>query len=355
MKKHLVIALFLFIYSSSNAQTFEAKVDSLISVTFKDKTSPGGAFLIAKNGKPVYRKSFGKANLELGVDLNNESIFQLGSITKQFTAISILMLAEQGKISLDAPVKRYIPDYPNGENITVHHLLTHTSGIKDFTKMKNLQQIAQKDLKPKEVIDFFKNETPDFLPGEKFEYNNSGYVILGYLIELTSGETYENYIQKHIFEKLGMKNSRYASDRSLIKNRAYGYQLKNNVYVNKSVISFNIPYASGSLMSTTGDMLIWQNALKNNLLLQPATAKKAFTKYSLNNGEHLSYGYGWHIKTINEIESREHGGSIFGFKSMAVYIPTEDIYVIALTNCDCNSPTELARYLAKVALSYFKN
>ncbi|RZL13842.1 MAG: class A beta-lactamase-related serine hydrolase, partial [Pedobacter sp.] len=181
MRKYLVFALFLFINTFSNAQTFEAKIDSLISSVFKDKNGPGGTFLIAKNGKPVYQKSFGKANVELGIDLNNESIFQLGSITKQFTAVAILTLAEQGKLNLQSPIKNYIPDYPNGENITVHHLLTHTSGIKDFTKMKTLSAIAQKDLKPNEVIDFFKNETPDFLPGEKFEYNNSGYIILGYL------------------------------------------------------------------------------------------------------------------------------------------------------------------------------
>ncbi|RZK52701.1 MAG: class A beta-lactamase-related serine hydrolase, partial [Pedobacter sp.] len=281
MRKYLVFALFLSINTFSNAQTFEAKVDSLISSVFKDETGPGGTFLIAKDGKPVYQKSFAKANVELDVNLNNESIFQLGSITKQFTAIAILMLAEQGKLNLRAPIKNYIPDYPNGENITVHHLLTHTSGIKDFTKMKTLPQIAQKDLEPKDVINFFKNETADFLPGEKFEYNNSGYVVLGYLIELTSQETYENYIKKHIFDKLGMKNSRYASDRSIIKNRAYGYQQKNNIYFNKSVISFNIPYASGSLMSTVGDMLIWQNALTDNLLLKASTIQKAFTSYKL--------------------------------------------------------------------------
>ncbi|RYF20982.1 MAG: class A beta-lactamase-related serine hydrolase [Flavobacteriales bacterium] len=353
MKKFIGFALLLLLNSVVFAQRFEQKIDSLISTVVKDKNWPGTVFLIAKNGKPIYEKAFGKANLELDVDLNTKSVFQLGSMTKQFTAIAILMLAEQGKINLQAPIKTYIADYPNGENITVHHLLTHTSGIKDFTKMKNLSAIAQQDLEPKEVIDFFKNETPDFMPGEKFEYNNSGYVILGYLIEKLASENYESFINKNIFEKIGMYNSFYASDRKLIKNRAYGYQQKNGAYVNKSKISFTIPFASGALMSTVGDMLLWQNALNSHLLLTESTSKKAFTTYKLNNGEQFTYGYGWHLKNLNGLVSREHGGSVFGFKTMGVYIPSEDIYVIGLSNCDCNSPTQLTRDIATFTIKHF--
>lgn len=353
MKRYICATLLLFVNCVVYCQTFEQKIDSLITTVLKDKNGPGGTFLIAKNGKPIYKKNFGKANIELDVDLNNESIFQLGSITKQFTAIAILMLAEQGKLNLQVPLKTYIPDYPNGENITIHQLLTHTSGIKDFTKMKTLSSIAQKDLAPKELIDFFKNENPDFMPGEKFEYNNSGFVILGYLIELVSGETYENFIKAKIFDKIGMKNSGYANDRNVIKNRAYGYQQKNGEYVNKTKISFNIPFASGALMSTVGDMLLWQNALNSHLLITEATSKKAFTSYQITNGESINYGYGWHIKAIDGRESRDHGGSIFGFKTMAVYIPSLNIYVIGLTNCDCNSPTQITRDIATIASKYF--
>lgn len=122
-------------------------------------------------------------------------------MTKQFTAIAVLMLEEQGKLNVTDPVSKYIPDYPAGDNITIHHLLTHTSGIKDFTKMKTLSEIAQKEMTAQMMVDFFKNEAPDFSPGEKFVYNNSGYVLLGYLIELTSGETYEDFIKKTFLKK----------------------------------------------------------------------------------------------------------------------------------------------------------
>jgi CubicO group peptidase (beta-lactamase class C family) len=275
-------------------------------------------------------------------------------MTKQFTAIAILMLEEQGKLKVSDPISKYIPSYPNGNNITIHHLLTHTSGIKDFTKMKTIADIAQKEMTPEEMVNFFKNEPVDFAPGQKFDYNNSGYVVLGYIIELTSGETYEDFIRKNIFDKIGMTNSYYATDRKIIKNRAYGYHKKSYGYVNKTVINFSVPFASGSLMSTLDDMLKWQNALNKNLLLNSKNEMKAFTKYKLNDGKEIEYGYGWHLKSINGTATREHGGSVFGFKSMAVYIPSEDIYVLGFSNCDCNSPTQLVKDIAKLSLENLK-
>ena len=348
-----IFSLFTLIaitFNISKAQNFESKVDSLLTHIFQDKDGPGGVFMVSKNGKSIYKKAFGNANIELGVKMESENVFQLGSMTKQFTAVAILMLTEQGKINLQAPISTYIPDYPIGNKISIHQLLTHTSGIKDFTKMKSLNQIAQQKLSPKQMVDFFKNEPTDFNPGEKFEYNNSGYVILGYIIELVSGDTYENYINKNIFEKIGMTHSRYASDVTIIKNRAYGYQQKTTGYVNKTAISFSIPFSSGALMSTVDDMLLWQNALNKEVLLKPETIKKAFTKYKLNNGEPFNYGYGWHLKDIDGIATREHGGSIFGFKTMGVYIPDQDIYVLGLSNCDCNSPTQVVKDIAGLAL-----
>lgn len=356
MKSYLKITFLLIVILSTKtfAQTFEAKIDSLIQTEFNEKYGPGGAFMIAKDGKPIYQKAFGKANVELDVDLTPKSVFQIGSMTKQFTAVAVLILEEQGKLKVNDPIAKYIADYPAGEKITVHHLLTHTSGIKDFTKMKTLREIAQKEMTPKMMVDFFKNEPVDFAPGEKFDYNNSGYVVLGYLIELVSGETYEDFIKKYIFEKAGMSQSYYASDRQVISNRAYGYHKKEYGFVNKTVINFSVPFSSGSLMSSLADMLKWQNALNQNLLLNAESTKKAFSKYKLNNGEEFTYGYGWHIKELNGTPSREHGGSVFGFKSMGVYIPSEDIYVVGFSNCDCHSPTQITRDVANLALKKYK-
>lgn len=350
-----IYALFLFAFicnlsSAISAQTLEKQIDSLILTEFKAEQGPGGVFMVARKGKSIYRKAFGKANLELNVDLSPENVFQLGSLTKQFTAIAVLLLDEQGKLNVNDPVSKYIPDYPSGDKITIHHLLTHTSGIKDFTKMKSLREIADKDMSPRMMVDFFKNEPVDFQPGEKFEYNNSGYVLLGHIIELVSAEKYEDFITNRIFKKAGMTHSYYASDRQIINNRASGYQKKENGIVNKTIINFSVPFSSGSLMSTVDDLLKWQNALNQNLLLNAESTKKAFQKYKLNNGEEFSYGYGWHLREINGVPTREHGGSIFGFKTMGVFIPNEDIYVIGLTNCDCHSPTRITKDIAALVL-----
>ncbi|MFD2287854.1 serine hydrolase [Pedobacter petrophilus] len=357
-KDHIrtLLILSLIICSSFNnlfAQNLETKIDSAIKTVFNDPTGPGVVFMVAKKGKIIYQKAFGKANLELDANLHTDNVFELGSMTKQFTAVAVLMLEEQGKLNVNDPVSKYIPDYPSGDKITIHHLLTHTSGIKDFTKMKSLSDISQKDMTPKMMVDYFKNEPLDFAPGEKFEYDNSGYVLLGYIIELVSGETYEDFITGHIFKKVGMDQSLYASDRKVIRKRAYGYHKKSYGYVNKTVISFSVPFSSGSLMSTMGDMLKWQNALNHNVLLNGAETKKAFSKYQLNDGKEFTYGYGWHIKDINGTPTREHGGSIFGFKTMGVYIPEEDIYVLGLSNCDCNSPTKVTGDIAALTLKMF--
>lgn len=338
----------------TNAQGLEAKVDSMIKTVFKDPAGPGGVFMIAKNGKPVYLKGFGMANLETESEMHTGNVFQLGSMTKQFTAVAIMMLQEQGKLSTEDTISKYIPDFPNGSAISIHHLLTHTSGIKDFTKMKTIKDIAQKEMSPAMLLDFFKNEPVEFSPGEKFEYNNSGYVILGHIIEVVSGQTYEDFVTEHLFRKIGMEQSGYASDRKIIKNRAYGYHKKETGYVNKTAIHFSVPYASGALMATAEDMLKWQNTLKQYKVLSESTMKKVFSRNRLNNGEEFTYGYGWHIRELAGFTSYEHGGSVFGFKTMGVYIPEKDLYVLGLSNCDCNSPTQLTLDIAKEALAPFK-
>ncbi len=349
----LVFPLVFALSFAVKAQSLSKRIDQIVLTEIKNKTGPGGVFMVAKDGKVIYQNSFGKANLELNIDLDTGYIFQIGSMTKQFTAIAILILEEQGKLSIKDPVSKYIPDFPNGNDITIHHLLTHTSGIKDFTKMKSIKDIAQKEMTPKMMVDFFKDEPVDFKPGEKFEYNNSGYVLLGYIIELVSGESYENFITKNIFQKLGMSHSYYATDRPIIHKRASGYHKKENGYVNKTIISYTVPYSSGALMSTLGDMLKWQIGINKNLLLKEEISNKAFTKYRLNNGEIINYGYGWHLRDIKGISTREHGGSIFGFKSMAVYVPEKDLYIIGLTNCDCNSPTKITQDIAKLVLESY--
>ena len=350
--KHLLILITVFSLNSQSAifaQNFESKMDSILQEKYHPN-APGATFLISKNGNIVYKKAFGLSNLELNLPMHTENVFEIASMTKQFTAVSILMLVEKGKLNLDDEITKFIPDYPtNGHKITVHHLLTHTSGIKNFTRVKGLNAISTQDLAPLELINFFKNEPMDFLPGEKFKYNNSGYIILGYIIEKVTGQPYANFVEEQILKKIGMTSSHYGSHREVIKNRASGYHNKNG-YVNRRQVSYSFAYSTGALMSTVNDMFTWQEAIKMNLLISKTTTNKAFTNYTLNNGERIDYGYGWHLKDKNGISTREHGGHFFGFKSMGVYLPDYDIYVVGLNNCDCNSPTKITRKIAELAM-----
>lgn len=351
MKKILSLLLVcLVLTSTSFAQSLEKKIDNILSQQF-DKNETGISVLVAKKGNVVYRKAFGKANLELDVAMSPKNVFEVGSITKQFTAVAILMLEEEGKLNLQDDITKFLPDYPTkGQKITVHHLLTHTSGIKSYTSMQKFGEVATKDEEPLKFIDFFKNEPMDFNSGEKYLYNNSGYFILGYIVEKVSGMSYPKFLEENIFKKLNMDNSYYGSHRKLIKNRASGYQKRGEDYLNAQYISLTLPYAAGSIMSNVDDMLKWQKAISNNSLVKKETIQKAFTNYTLNNGEKINYGYGWSLNELNGEPTIEHGGAIPGYLSMGVYIPKEDVYVIAFSNCGCKRPTNLALEIAALTM-----
>jgi CubicO group peptidase (beta-lactamase class C family) len=350
LKTAIVFLLIIAATGNTVAQNFEKQIDEMLEAQYKPDI-PGATALIAKDGKVIYRKAFGLANLELNVPMKPESVFEIGSITKQFTAVSILMLIEQNKLSLDDEITAFIPDYPtNGKSITVHHLLNHTSGIKSYTDMAIFRESARTDMTPTELIDVFKNEPMDFDPGEEWQYNNSGYILLGYIIEKVSGDSYADFIQENIFDKLGMQHSYYGSQSAVIPNRASGYQPSENGYKNADYLSLTLPYAAGSIMSTVDDLLIWNQAIHNNTLISKESKEMAFTNHPLNNGKATNYGYGWQPNELNGTPSIEHGGGIFGYNTMGVYVPSENVYVAVFTNANGNSPTALAVKMAALAI-----
>ena len=341
--------LCFFSLGTSEAQNLSSQVDEYL-LSHSQPDAPGASILIAKDGKAIYKKAVGMANLELDVPLSTDHVFEIGSITKQFTAVSILMLEEQGKLKVEDDITKYIPDYPtHGKTITIHHLLNHTSGIKSYTSMESFRKHARTDMTPTELIDVFKNEPMDFEPGEKFLYNNSGYILLGHIIELISGQSYADFIQDNIFTKLGMKNSYYGSMKKIIKNRASGYQDRNG-FVNADYLSLTLPYAAGSIMSTVDDLLIWQNAISANKLIKRSSLEKAINGSSLNNGEKIPYGYGWIKGSVNGSDTYEHSGGIFGYVTNGIFLPKENMYVIGLSNCDCSNVGEITTKIAAMAI-----
>ncbi len=344
------VLVFTLFSLNLHAQDLTQQFDAIVSKYYQPDT-PGATILVAKDGKTIYRKAVGKSNLELDVDMLPENVFMLASITKQFTAVSILMLEEQSKLSLDDPITKFIPDYPTlGKTITIRNLLNHTSGIKSYTGIGNLVEVARTDMSLDELIDYFKNEPMDFDPGEEFRYNNSGYVLLGKIIEVISKDTYENFIEKNIFERLGMENSSYGNNRELIKNRVEGYEQNENGYVNASYLSMSIAHAAGALTSTIDDMLKWQNALATNKMIKATSLDKAINGSELNNGEHIGYGFGLGEMNLKGSKGYTHSGGIFGTSTNGIYLIDEDVYVIGLSNCSCNDIGAVTRNLAAVAI-----
>lgn len=324
--------------------------DSLLNKLFKPG-NPGGAAIVSRSGVVIYKKAFGIADMELNVPMQTEMVFRIGSITKQFTAIAILQLAELGKLSLQDDIKKFIPDYPtHGKTITVEHLLTHTSGIKSYTSMESFSELVRRDMKPEELIDTFKNQPMDFEPGEKWSYNNSGYFLLGFIIEKISGKSYEQYIKENLFTPAGMNNSAYDHPNQIIKNRVKGYQKSDQGFENAAYMSMTLPYSAGSLISTVDDLAKWNRAVNSYKLVSKKWIDKAHTDFKLNNGKSTRFGYGWLITELQGSRSIDHGGAINGFLSEALYLPGEDVYIAILSNCTCNSPEQALIKMAALTI-----
>ena len=331
-----------------------AQYQKLLEENF-DPEGPGAAILVAKQGKIVYKGAIGKADIENDIDMQPDHVFRIGSITKQFTAVAILMLMEQGKLQLDDDLTKFLPDYPtNGKTITINHLLTHTSGIQSLTDMPGFfEAYGRKGGTTTELVDYFKNQPLNFEPGEQYRYNNSGYFLLGVIIEKLSGMSYADFIQKNIYDKVGMQQSYYGGHSAIIPKRASGYQKEDNQYINAEFLDMSIPYAAGSLLSTVEDWYKWNQALQAGQLIKKENLQKAFTPNKLNNGEATLYGYGWIIDTLFGSTVIEHGGGIHGFLTQGHYMPEEEVYVAIFSNCNCQPPTMLAMKVAAMEIGKY--
>lgn len=335
--------------SASNSDLVKA-IDEILTQTYKPN-EPGAAVIVVKDGKVVFRKGYGLANIELGVPVEPDMVFRLGSITKQFTAVAILMLAEQGKLSLEDDITKFFPDYPSkGNKITIEHLLTHTSGIKNYTSLPEWLALWRKEMTVKEIIDLFKDQPMDFAPGERWSYSNSGYILLGAIIEKASGQSYQDFIEKNIFATLGMKHSYYDNTARLIPRRVSGYTKTAEGYRNAAYLSMSQPFAAGSLMSSVDDLALWDAALYTENLVKQESLKRAWTSGLLNNGKPTHYGYGWQMSSYEGRALVEHSGGINGFATDAIRVPDDRVFVAILTNRDWMSPGWVAFKVAAIAI-----
>ena len=333
--KHLsgmITMQILSIPTTETAQEVESKVDEYIGAYLKMRQF-SGSILIARDGEILLKKGYGMANYEHDVPNTPETKFRLGSITKQFTSTAIMQLQEKGLLNVNDPIKKYITDYPNGEKITIRHLLTHTSGIPSFTSFPDYRETMMLLSPVEKTIERFKDKPLEFTPGEKYKYSNSGYILLGYIVEKVSKKPYEEYLKENIFQPLNMTNTGYDHHSPLMRHRASGYSLSSDGLINAPYIDMSIPHGAGALYSTIEDLYIWDRTLYTEKLVSKSSLDKIFTPFKEN------YGYGWQITESFNHKHISHGGGINGFSTYISRYVDDDVCIIVLSNFE-RSPTQ---------------
>lgn len=313
-------------------QDVRPKLDEYLSEITKQGRFTGSA-LVARDGKVIFSKGYGLANAEFDVPNTPQTKFRLGSVTKQFTAASILLLQERGKLNVQDPICKYFDNCPEAwKEITIHHLLSHTGGLPNFTSFPDYTKTMMIPTPIESLIARFKDKPLDFRPGEKWSYSNSGYVTLGYIVEKVAGESYESFVQKNIFDPLKMINSGYDHHETILKNRATGYSLIKGKKANSEPIAMEIPHGAGALYSTVEDLFLWNEALFSDKLLSAKSREQMMTP--VKNG----YGYGLGINQQLNRKMVSHGGGINGFSTFLLRFPEEKLTVVVLRNADFGNP-----------------
>ncbi len=301
-----------------------------------------GGILVAQNGAPRLRHGFGLANREWNLPHSITGKFRLGSLTKQFTATAILQLMERGHLTLDDKIARHFPDAPAAwTDVSLFHLLTHTSGIPSYTSLPHFfAQDARRDRGPRELIALTENMPLDFPPGSAFKYNNGGYVILGHVIELLRGQSYETYVHENILEPLSLCNTGYEHVEAIIPERVPGYRLRNGQIENAGFLAMSVPHAAGAIYSTLDDLLVWQQALFAAKPFSTASAALMFKDHG------HGYGFGWGIQSQFGRRQFVHAGGINGFSVVVSFYPDDDLFIAILANIQAAPVQKIARDLA---------
>ena len=304
-----------------------------------------GSVLVARDGEPIFRKGYGLANSKHVVPNIPETKYRLGSLTKQFTAAAVLLLQEKGLLDVKDPINKYIEDPPEAwEDITIHHLLTHTSGIPSFTDFSDYEETWMIPSRPDKTLLRFKDKPLDFRPGKKFSYSNSGYITLAVIIESASGMKYEEFLDENIFEPLGMKGSGHDTFAAILEHRASGYIMNDDVMEHAPYHDMTIPIGGGDLYSTVDDMLLWDQALYTSKLLSSKSRKAIFTAYE------SGYGYGWGVGRLFKRRIHSHAGGINGFVAQIIRFPEDKVTVVVLCNLENRVVMDVGKDLAAIVL-----
>lgn len=343
---NLVGIILLFAVSGIAQENITAKVDEHVKGVMQKQNVPGISLAVVKNGQIVLAKGYGFANVEHQVPVKPETVFQSGSVGKQFTATAVMLLVEEGKINLDEKIGKYLGEVPESwKNITVRHLLTHTAGLTDYPKDFDFRR----DYKEDELLKIAQGIPTAFEPGEKFQYSNIGYVTLGILIGKVTGKFYGDFLQERIFKPLGMTTARVINEADIIPNRAAGYRLvKGELKHHEWVSPVLNTTADGSLYLTVLDMAKWDAALYDEKLLKKTSLDQMWTPVSLNNGKRFEYGFGWGVGKINGRRLISHNGAWQGFMAHIGRYVDDKLTVIVLANLAGFNATKLAGEIAAI-------
>jgi CubicO group peptidase (beta-lactamase class C family) len=346
--KYLLATLILLLASvsahSQQSKPDTARMNQIVSSYYEHKQFMGSV-LVTRGDQVLFDKSYGYANLEWDTPFTDDAKFRLGSLTKQFTAASIMLLQERGKLKTSDLISLYLHDSPAAWNkITLRNLLTHTSGIPNFTDVPDYgSKIALLPTTPEKEYLSFRDKPLDFQPGEKFSYSNSNYILLGMIVERASGMKYADFLQQNLFGPLHMNNTGMDSNTSILHHRVYGYSAAGGVAVNADYADMTVPFAAGALYSTTHDLATWNSALYGGKVLKPESLMEMTTPYKNN------YCYGLFVKIVDGDKYIEHGGGIEGFDTFLSYDTADKLSVVVLSNMEGRGPSDIVDELAAVA------
>jgi len=325
-------------------------IDAMLSRHLKPG-APGATVIVTDHGVPLFRKAYGLANVAGNVALDPAMSLRVGSVTKQFTTAAIMLLAEQGKLALSDRIDQYLPGYPKTDTpVTIEHLLTHTSGIRNYTALPRFGEVMTADVSVDEGIAFFKDAAPEFKPGDRFAYSNSNYFLLGAIIERVSGMPYADFMAQSIFAPLQLTHT--AIETGAAAAPVVGYTQERRNVVASPDYSMRWPYAAGALRTSVDDLALWDQAIAQGKLLKPESWNRMATSYQLHGKRPTGYGYGFFIRTMRGKAAIEHGGDIGGFSADTLRFPQEGIYIAVLGNSDSANPAPdaLAEKIAALVL-----
>jgi D-alanyl-D-alanine carboxypeptidase len=324
-----------------------ASIDQYISQFIKSH-EPGGTVIVVKDGEVIFRKASGMASLELGVKMEPEMVLAIGSLTKQFTAVATVLLAEKGQLSLEDHIGKYFPDFPGSSHIQIRNLLTHTSGIKDYIPLKDFNSRMREDLGNEDVLEIVKKEPLEFSPGEKCVYSNSNFALIGAIIEKVTGKSYEQFLRESILQPLGLTHTQFINNTKVIPGLVNGYELTDGEIRKAGMMSYSYLHAAGGMCTNIDDLAKWNNALFAGQVISPASLVGCLTPQKLNSGESSGMGMGWFAGTLYGRPYVYHGGGIYGFVNHTLFLPEENIYVAFLRNF-INRSTDTRRIAEDIA------